>query len=355
MTRRKLLKYAGIGSLAAIAAGFWGTRSHAKNPFYDGPATDHFDGRVFFNPGGTPPGSFRDLLRWQMSGNRSKWPARIDSPHPADIPPAEIDGKSTRITHVGHATFLIQTNGLNFLTDPVWSERASPLSFAGPKRVNAPGIDFDALPRIDAVLLTHSHYDHMDMATLKRLVAGHDPQIITPLGNDAMVRKAIPDAQTVTGDWGSRVTLAGDTVIHFDPCHHWGARSLRDRRMTLWCAFTVETPRFKLHHVGDTGFHDGINFRAAAEKHGGFDLAILPIGAYEPRWFMKFQHIDPCEAVEGMQLLKAKRAIGHHWGTFQLTDEPVDEPKEKLAVALAEAGIAAEAFEAAHPGQVFTL
>ena len=336
MARRKLLK-------------------PASNPFYDGPVSDHFDGRVFFNPGGTPPGSFRDLLRWQMSGKRSKWPARVESPYRSDTPPERVAGKAARITHVGHATFLIQTNGLNLLTDPVWSERASPVRFAGPKRVNAPGVDFAALPPIDAVLLTHSHYDHMDMATLRRLVAGHDPQIITPLGNDVLLRRAIPQARTVTGDWGDTTVLMADTAIHFDPCHHWGARSLRDRRSTLWCAFTVETPHLKLHHVGDTGFHDGINFRAVGERHGGFDLAILPIGAYEPRWFMKFQHINPHEAVEGMRLLGARRAIGHHWGTFQLTDEPVDEPKEKLAEALAAAQIPPEAFEAAHPGQVFTL
>lgn len=355
MNRRRFFKIAGLGSMTAVAGGAWAVRPRAANPYYGGPPSDHFDGRVFFNPGGTPPGNFTDLLKWQLSGKRSKWPDRFDSPHAADRPPARLEGGNLRVTHVGHATFLIQTNGLNLLTDPVWSERASPVSFAGPRRVNDPGIAFDDLPKIDAVLLTHSHYDHMDVTTLGRLVAAHDPLIITPLGNDRLLHQSVRAAHTSAADWGETVTLPGNTAIHFDPCHHWGARSLNDRRMTLWCAFTIETPQRKIHHIGDTGFHDGINFRKAYERHGAFDLAILPIGAYEPRWFMRYQHMDPHEAVEGFSLLNAAAAIGHHWGTFQLTDEPVSEPREKLQQALAEKAIVPERFLAGHPGQVFSF
>jgi len=195
----------------------------------------------------------------------------------------------------------------------------------------------------------------MDMATLSRLVDDHAPRIVTPLGNDVLLRRAIPHADTLAADWGDTVTLPGGVALHFDPCHHWGARSLRDRRMTLWCAFTIETPHLKLHHIGDTGFHDGINFVAAARRHGSLDCAILPIGAYEPRWFMRFQHMNPQEAVEGFRLLGARRAIGHHWGTFQLTDEPLTQPRERLLAALDAAGIARDRFEPGHPGQVFTI
>ncbi|WP_083649681.1 MBL fold metallo-hydrolase [Salaquimonas pukyongi] len=355
MSRRKKPSRTGAAASSAFSAMWWSLRPFSKNPFYRGPVSDHFDGKRFYNEGGTPPGTFKDLVRWKLQGERTKWPARYDSPFERDVPPQRVAADTARVTHVGHASFLIQTNGLNFLTDPVWAERASPLGFAGPKRVNPPGIDFDALPPIDAVLLTHSHYDHMDLPTLAELVEKHDPLIITPLGNDAIIQKTVPEARTATGDWSDTARLSNDTVVHFEPCHHWGARGLRDVQMTLWCAFSLETPGLKIHHVGDTAFHKGAHFRAAAQKHGGFDLAILPIGAYEPRWFMKAQHINPQEAVEGFRLLGAKRAIGHHWGTFQLTDEPVSEPKEKLAEALAEAGIQADRFEAAHPGQVFIL
>ena len=228
---------------------------------------------------------------------------------------------------VGHATLLIQAAGLNILTDPVWSDRASPVSFAGPKRVNAPGIAFSDLPPVDIVLLTHNHYDHLDLDTLARLHQAHAPLVITPLGNDAIVRPAIPGMKIMAGDWGDRVQ-AGAASIHFEPCHHWSARGMTDRRMALWAAFVIETPAGRIYHVGDTGFHDGRNYRAAAGKHGGFRLAILPFGAYEPRWFMKGQHQNPSEAVEGFRLANAQWAAGHHWGTFQLTDEAIEEPRE---------------------------
>lgn len=353
MTRRKFLKYTGLAAIAAVGTGAWQARPLARNPYYDGPVSDHFDGRIFFNPDGTPPGRLRDLLKWQFGGNRATWPETFESPFHGTKPQARVEGGKITVTHVGHATFLVQTNGLNLLTDPVWSERASPVSFAGPKRINPPGVAFDDLPKIDAVLLTHNHYDHMDIETLERLVSRNDPLILTPLGNDTIVKNAIAAARTQRGDWGDVAELANGTLIHFDPCHHWGARGMRDRRMALWCAFTIETPHAKIHHIGDTGFHNGIFFDAAREAHGGFDLAILPIGAYEPRWFMKGQHMNPEEAVEGFRRLNARAAVGHHWGTFQLTDEPIEEPREKLAEALKAASVAPDTFIASLPGQVW--
>ncbi len=327
----------------------------AANPYYSGPASDHFDGTVFFNPGGITPGSLLSLLKWQLGGGRARWPASWPSPFSPAKPADRIDGSGLRVTIIGHATLLVQTAGLNFLTDPVWSARASPFSFAGPHRVNPPGIQFDALPPIDVVLLSHNHYDHLDIATLARLKAAHDPLVITPLGNDTIVKRGVPGMRVVTGDWGDRVEIEEKAVVHFEPAHHWSARGMRDRRMALWAAFVVETPAGKIYHIGDTGFHDGLNYRAAADKHGGFRLAILPIGAYEPRWFMKAQHQNPEEAVEGMRLANAAFAAGHHWGTFQLTNEPVEEPRQQLQEALSASNIALDRFRAMQPGEVWDV
>jgi L-ascorbate metabolism protein UlaG (beta-lactamase superfamily) len=328
----------------------------AGNSYYSGPASDHFDGSAFFNPDGVPPRSFRDLLRWQFGGGaRARWPASWPSPFEPARPERRLGGNHLRVTMVGHATLLLQVAGLNMLTDPLWSNRASPFSFAGPKRVNAPGILLDDLPPIDLVLLSHNHYDHLDGVTLARLQALHDPLMITPLGNDTIVRRYAPAMRIHAGDWGDRVEAGEGVVIHFEPAHHWSARGMRDRRMALWAAFAVETPAGNLYHVGDTGFHAGRNYRSAARKHGGFRLAILPIGAYEPRWFMEAQHQNPEEAVEGMRLVHAAHAVGHHWGTFQLTNEAIEEPREKLHAALAAAGVAPGRFRAMRPGEVWDV
>ena len=253
---------------------------------------------------------------------------------------------------VGHATLLIQTQALNFLTDPVWSARASPFSFAGPKRVNRPGIDFDDLPPIDHVLLTHNHYDHLDLATLGKIVEKHNSNIIMPLGNDRIIRKSLPHARFTTGDWGDVVELE-NVNVHFEPVHHWSARGLRDRRMALWAAFLLETPDHRIYHIGDTGYHSGRNYAALREKHGPVDLAILPVGAYEPRWFMKGQHQNPEEAVLGHLALGAKSSIGHHWGTFQLTNEEIDAPIVALEEARKKYGIAEDTFMVMRPGQIW--
>ncbi len=256
---------------------------------------------------------------------------------------------------VGHSTLLIQTAGLNILTDPVWSPRVSPLSFAGPRRVNPPGIAFSQLPPIDLVLVSHNHYDHLDLATLARLKAKHDPQVLTPLGNDAIINAIVPGMRLTAHDWGERLEIAKDVAVHVEPVHHWSARGARDRRMALWAGFVVETPDGNIYFAGDTGFHDGANYRLMAEKHGGFRLAILPIGAYEPRWFMAPQHQNPEEAVQGMQLANAAHAAGCHWGTFRLTDEPIDEPAKKLAEALEAQGVPQERFRALRPGEIWDV
>jgi L-ascorbate metabolism protein UlaG (beta-lactamase superfamily) len=283
------------------------------------------------------------------------WPARFPSPFPADRPPARVDGEAVRIAYVGHATFLIQTRGLGILLDPVWSESVSPVSFLGPKRVNAPGIAFDALPKIDCVLLTHNHYDHMDIPTIARLWQRFAPRILAPLGNDTILRAAVPGLRAEALDWHSSVDLGGGIAVHVEESQHWSARGATDRSHALWASFVVEAGARKLYCVGDTGFGDGATFRRVGERHPGLGLALLPIGAYEPRWFMAGVHMNPDEAVQALQLCGAAHALGHHWGTFHLANEAVEQPAIDLAAALAARSIAPERFVALRPGEVRIL
>ncbi|MCE8039576.1 twin-arginine translocation signal domain-containing protein [Halomonas sp. MCCC 1A11062] len=352
MNRRSFLKAMGVTSVAA--GGFGTAYAMRSNPYYQGPVSDHFDGLRFFNPGGAEPPGVLDLARWQVTSSASPWPEAWPQKTTSTLPIERVSGDDLRATMVGHATILIQVAGVNILTDPVYSRRTSPVSFAGPQRVNEPGIRFEDLPPIDLVLVTHSHYDHLDLATLERLHAIHDPLVITPLGNDTIILNAIPAMRVHAQDWGD-VTEWGPVAIHCEPAHHWSARSLWDRRMALWASFVVETPAGNIYHVGDTGFHSGINYRAAREKHGGFRLANLPIGAYEPRWFMQSQHQNPEEAVQGMMLCGARNAIGHHWGSFQLTDEAVEQPRQDLHAALSRAAISQERFRALLPGDAWEV
>jgi L-ascorbate metabolism protein UlaG (beta-lactamase superfamily) len=355
MNRRKFLKWSGIGALATLAGGGFAGRSLAANRYYDGPVSDHFDGTHFFNPNGEEPNSFFELMRWQFGGGRAAWPADWPSPFPAAVPEARVEGDRLVVTMVGHAALLIQTAGLNILTDPVWSDRASPFSFAGPKRVNPPGIKLADLPKIDTVLVTHNHYDHLDLATLKALGERDNCLIFTPLGNDRIMGPTIGEGRITTMDWGGSTPLAVGVTLHCEPCHHWSARGLGDRRMALWSAFLIETPGGKIYHIGDTGFHQGINYRAIREKHGPIRLANLPFGAYEPRWFMRPQHQNPDEAVRGMVASGAAYVAGHHWGTFRLTNEGIDEPLAALETALDAAGIPRARFRALRPGEVFEV
>jgi L-ascorbate metabolism protein UlaG (beta-lactamase superfamily) len=319
----------------------------AKNPYYSGPPSDHFDGDRFYNPDhpDTDRG-LRDLLRWKLKGTAAPWPRSV--PGRQTVPDPRV--AELRATVVGHASVLIQAGGLNVLTDPVWSDRASPIPFAGPRRVWAPGIAFESLPPIDVLLLSHNHYDHLDMATLRRLHIRHSPLMVTSLGNDAILRRAIPGVRVVAGDWWDRIPIGQGGEVMIVPAYHWSARTGRDRRMALWSGFMLSTGAGHVYFSGDTGYGNGRIFREIRRRIGRPDLALIPIGAYAPRWFMCAQHTDPNEAVQIMEDLEAARAVGIHWGVFRLTDEQREEPPELLREALARRGIAENLFPAGVPG-----
>ena len=323
---------------------------------YSGPVSDHFDGLHFFDPDGSPPKTFREILRWQFGGDRkrAKWPDWAPSPF-ADTPPARVEGSKVRLSFVGHASWLVQTAGLNILIDPVWSERVSPFSFAGPKRRNEPGIAFDALPNIDIVLVSHGHYDHLDTATLSRLAAKFSPRVITPLGNDATMKQADAAINAEAFDWKDRIELGNALAVTLVPTRHWSARGLFDRNKALWASFVLETPAGKLYIVCDSGYGEGKHFRHVAEAHGRLRLAILPIGAYEPRWLMSDQHMNPADAVKALADCGAEQALAHHHGTFQLTDEAIDAPAIALVEALDEANVSRDKFVVLKSGQTFEI
>ena len=321
-----------------------------------GPVSDHFDGARFFDPDGVPPRSLREVLRWQFGPGRQRqaWPVWAPSPH-ADTPPARVSGGKVRLSFVGHASWLIQAAGVNILVDPMWSARSSPVSWAGPKRRNDPGVAFDALPPIDAALVSHGHYDHLDLATLSKLAAKFSPRVITPLGNDAIMRGADGAVRAEAFDWHDRVELGNGIAVTLVPTRHWSARGLFDRNRALWASFVMETPAGKIYIVCDSGYGEGIHFRRVAEAHGPLRLAILPIGAYEPRWFMRDQHMNPSDAVKALADCGAAQALAHHHGTFQLTDEAIAAPVTALHAALDEAKIPRARFVALRPGQVVEI
>jgi L-ascorbate metabolism protein UlaG (beta-lactamase superfamily) len=289
--------------------------------------SDHFDGRHFFNPSGANGQSFWQLPRLFLT-KRARWPRRV--PVQPRRPPQPSGADEVILTFIGHATFLIQTGTGNLLTDPMYSERASPWRFAGPRRVAAPGVGFDDLPQIDLVLLSHNHYDHCDLPTLRALHRRFGPRLITPLGNAGLVRSAGVQRPEEL-DWWQQAAPASPHIT-LVPAQHFSARGPGDRNRALWGGFIIETGGRRIFFAGDSGYAG--HFKEIGRRFAPIDLALLPIGAYEPRWFMKDVHMNPAEAVQAHLDLGATRSIGMHFGTFQLTTEGISEPVKALDKAL---------------------
>lgn len=299
------------------------------------PLSDHFDGRVFFNPGPSRPSrGLLQVLKWRFRGEkRALWPDRVVDPvfRP---PPDAVGPDSVAVTFINHASFLLRLPGVVVLTDPVFSERCSPVSWAGPKRVRAPGVALADLPRPDVVLLSHNHYDHMDLPSLRTIQARFAPRFVTTLGNaKALARLGIVATEL---DWWQDVTV-GALGITATPARHFSARSPFDRNRTLWAGFMLRVGAGSVLFAGDSGA--GPHWGDIRARLGAPDVALLPIGAYEPRWFMAAVHMNPAEAVDAHLALDAARSVGMHFGTFQLTDEAIDAPELALGAARTAAGV----------------
>jgi L-ascorbate metabolism protein UlaG (beta-lactamase superfamily) len=337
----------------AIGAGVVGgavaiERNLMAAPRYRGPVSDHFDGERFRNADPSWQ-SERSFLKWQLERERGFWPEWIDS-ESGPAPPVRVGDGRMRVTWVNHATLLLQVENLNILTDPIWSERCSPVSFLGPRRHRAPGLRFDDLPPIDVVLVSHNHYDHLDIATLRRLQWRFAPRILTPLGNSLLMsRVGIRGATEL--DWWQSVRLNEHVEITCVPSQHFCARGLSDRNRALWGGFVIATRSGNVYFAGDTGW--GTHFERIRERFRSIRLAMLPIGAYLPRWFMKPAHIDPAEAVEAHKVLGADVSVPMHYGTFRLSDEGEAQPVADLRRAIAANGVSS--FEIIRHGEGFEV
>jgi L-ascorbate metabolism protein UlaG (beta-lactamase superfamily) len=287
--------------------------------------SDHFDGRRFMNPTGAAGQPFSAVPRLLLEP-RTPWPSRVDQPMRR---PPELDGAAAVVTFIGHATLLIQTPAGNILTDPMYSQRAGPLNMIGPRRVRQPAVPFDDLPPISIVLLSHNHYDHCDRRTLRLLAQRFDPLVITPLANGALVRSSgIRRVEEL--DWWQEARTSA-LPIAMTPARHFSARGPLDRNRALWGGFLMTAGGVHIYFAGDTGYAPF--FREVRQRLGPIDLALLPIGAYEPRWFMQPIHMNPAEAVQAHLDLEATESVGMHFGTFQLTTEGNDDPLRALEAA----------------------
>lgn len=354
MTQRAARATAGVLLAIACAA-----CSHV-NPYYD-PARPHHT-RAGFRNNYVDDFFTGSFLRWQWERWRDglpKPPASLDALQPvnADLDWLKQNRSVPSATWIGHATVLLQVGGLNILTDPVFSERASPLSWLGPKRKTPPAMKAADLPRIDVVIVSHNHYDHLDLPSLQALNAqpGGPPLFLMPLGvGDWLRRHGIDNVAQL--DWWQSRQLAGAT-LHFLPVQHWSARGLFDRFETLWGGWVIESDggdrMLKLFFTGDTGYSK--DFADIRRRFGRFDVALIPVGAYEPRWFMRHQHVDPAEAVQIHLDLEARRSLGIHWGAFELTDEPLDEPPRALLQALQARGVDTRDFVTTAPGETLKI
>jgi len=318
------------GRLAIIAgAVLMAACTAAVLPYYRGPRTDHFDGRHFFNEEPFEEQQPSELARWQLDRHRGKWPDSAAIPAPA--PPARVGGGALRVTMVNHATVLLQMDSLNILTDPVWSARVGLEGQFGVRRHRPPGIPFDSLPRIDIVLISHDHYDHMDPPSLRRLQQRYHPRIITGLGNPGyLATQGVQGAEQL--DWWQSASLARGVRLTAVPARHWSGRTLSDRYERLWEGFVIEGAHDTVYFAGDTGW--GRMYRELHARWSRFTLALLPVAPFRPRWYMARKHLSPDDAVRVAIETRSAMVIPIHWGTFELGDDGESEAVDTLRAAV---------------------
>ena len=286
-----------------------------------------FDGRRFRNLSGPEPHGLAGVFRWMLTRNREKWPANIKQPI-MPVPVERVDDGTIRSTVIGHSTVLIQVGGLNILTDPMLSDVAGPLPWLGVRRSRPPALRLSDMPSIDVVLLSHNHYDHLDRATLAGLALRDNPVVITGL----RVGRSVPSKNVVELDWWQSQALPRGAEVTYVPAEHFSARGPFDRNASLWGGFVLRTSAGKIYFAGDTGH--GAHFEMIHKAYGAMDVSFIPIGAYEPRWFMGPVHIDPTQAVAASIALRSQVSIAIHHGTFPLADEAVEAPARELEAAI---------------------
>lgn len=315
-------------------------------PVYKGPVTDHFNGKTFINQGNVKAKGLSDVIKWVMTRDKQPW-HELKEAVPGKAP-AERVAEGVVITFVNHATFLIQVDGLNILTDPVWSERTSPVSFAGPKRMRPPGIRFEDLPHIDLILISHNHYDHLDHPTMRDLIWKFNPQVITPLGVGAFI-ESLGSKRVSDLDWWQEHDMSEVIKIACVPAQHFSGRGTFDRDATLWCGFVILREAGNIYFAGDSGYGDF--FKEIGGHYGNMQTSLIPIGAYLPRWFMSPIHMSPDEAVKVHRDVGSALSIGMHFGTFPLADDGQLQPVVDLKRALDNSGIAHESFIVLEEGE----
>jgi L-ascorbate metabolism protein UlaG (beta-lactamase superfamily) len=300
--------------------------------------SDHWNGRRFFNPSGANGQPFAAVPR-MLREPRAAWPASIPV---TQVKPPSRGEAAAAITFIGHSTFLVQTRSGNLITDPVFAMRAGPFAFVGPRRVRRPAVALDDLPPIATILLSHNHYDHCDLDALQALRKRFHPQLITPVGNAKLLHSVrMTDVQEL--DWWDEAPQS-PFAVQLTPAQHFSARTPFDRNRALWGGFVFSAGARRIFFAGDTGY--GGHFRDIRARCGTIHAALLPIGAYEPRWFMKDMHMNPAEAVQAHEDLGSPRTVAMHFGTFQLTAEAIDEPVSALQAALDARAIPRDAFRA---------
>lgn len=295
-----------------------------QKPF---PISDHCDGKRFFNvdPSLELKNHLLNFLKWKMKDKKTPWPKFIEN-HVKPHLPEQIEKGKAAITFINHATLLIQFSDLNILTDPVFSKRVSPLNWLGPKRIRPPGVALKDLPKIDVISISHNHYDHLDLPSLKKLNHLFKPLFIVPLGNAKLLNSVgIKNVREL--DWWESIHI-NHCAITLTPAQHWSARGLRDRNKTLWGGFIYHHYKQQIFFAGDTGYSQ--HFKEIFKKFGAMSISLLPIGAYEPRWFMKNHHMNPEESVLAHIDLHSQLSIGMHFGTFCLTNEGYENPVREL-------------------------